>query len=71
MAKHDNQWVIFLPEQKLFLKHPRGEFTKDANEAYGYHYLIDCKKEAIEHPDWDPKEVPEVGRRSQYSEYML
>ena len=35
MAHKDN-WIIRLGS--WYLKHPRGEWTKIANEAYGYHY---------------------------------
>ena len=42
----DRLWIAWQPSKKLFLKHPRGEWTKNIDEAYGWHYKkaaqMDC-----------------------------
>jgi len=51
MSKRDRQWVIRFDGGR-FLKHPRGEFTSDKNEAYGYAYKKDAERENEKRIDW-------------------
>lgn len=46
MSKRDDNWVVGTEASNgtFFMKHPRGEVTRDPAEAYGYHY----KKDALE-----------------------
>lgn len=46
--KHSNAWIIRVGN--WYLKHPRGEWTKLAKEAYGYHYKLSGAE--IEATNW-------------------
>ena len=43
MAKQDD-WIVGFEEngKTLYLKHPRGELTRDPAQAWGYHYKLDA-----------------------------
>lgn len=48
--QRDNLWIV-IKNDGVFLKHPRGEFTKNIDDAYGYHYKADAEVLSSEYKD--------------------
>lgn len=51
MSKRDDNWVVgvTVKDDVFYVKHPRGEITRDPAEAHGWHYKKDANEEAKHH----------------------
>lgn len=42
MVNKEKLWIVWDKTNHCFLKHPRGEWTSDIDEAYGFHYKAEA-----------------------------
>ncbi len=51
MSKRDDNWIVGITVgvEVFYVKHPRGEITRNPDEAYGWHYKKDANREASDH----------------------